>query len=500
MQRSFRKVTVLLISLSLGFVPSAYASQSEPASDAKGAPTAKIVGGSAIDISQAPWQVALIRTSATNNKDGFFCGGSMISNQWIATAAHCVDGSTRTSDFIILAGESELSSGELSGYPVKQIIVHPFWNTATNESDIALVQLVKPLDLVLGQIETIAIPNFVPPSGTYVNISGWGSTWSNNPYTGIFYNDYGTPSQYPTSLQGASVKVANDAACDYFLGNAYKLNSMLCAGLISNDYFIVDSCFGDSGGPLAYSVDGSWYLSGIVSWGYGCSWDSPGVYANVAYYSNWISVNAIPDRYDVTYNSNGGSGGNAPTDLDSPYEYNESVTVLANTGNLVRTGHIFTGWNTSANGSGTAYAATGSGSFLIGSEPVTLYATWAVDPVYVAAQESAAKAQADAVAKAQADAAAQAAAAELAWRTLPIKNKFKPSYLAQHADLKVVSLKAKITFKVAKSSKKICTKSGSSLKTLRAGNCVLTITVQEPKPKKGKKPKATKTVKTFVVQ
>jgi hypothetical protein len=63
-----------------------------------------------------------------------------------------------------------------------------------------------------------------------------------------------------------------------------------------------------------------------------------------------------------------------------------------------------------------------------------------------------------------------------------------------------VSSKAKVTFKVAKSSSKVCTKSGSKLKTLKAGNCNVTFTVQEPKPKKGKKPKATKTVKTFVVK
>ena len=63
-----------------------------------------------------------------------------------------------------------------------------------------------------------------------------------------------------------------------------------------------------------------------------------------------------------------------------------------------------------------------------------------------------------------------------------------------------VSSKANISISVAKSSKKSCTTSGSKLKTLKAGNCVVTLTVQEPKPKKGKKPKATKTVKSLVVQ
>jgi hypothetical protein len=65
--------------------------------------------------------------------------------------------------------------------------------------------------------------------------------------------------------------------------------------------------------------------------------------------------------------------------------------------------------------------------------------------------------------------------------------------------VKTVSPKAKVTFSIKKASRKICTKSGSKIKTLKAGNCVVTFKVQEPKPKKGKKPKATKTTKTLVV-
>jgi uncharacterized repeat protein (TIGR02543 family) len=72
--------------------------------------------------------------------------------------------------------------------------------------------------------------------------------------------------------------------------------------------------------------------------------------------------------------------------------------------------------------------------------------------------------------------------------------------LATRLGVPIASSKAKVTFKVSKSSKQVCTKSGSKLKTLKAGNCVVTFTVQEPKSKKGKKPKATKTVKTLVVQ
>jgi hypothetical protein len=81
-----------------------------------------------------------------------------------------------------------------------------------------------------------------------------------------------------------------------------------------------------------------------------------------------------------------------------------------------------------------------------------------------------------------------------------VKKRYAIKPLAKKVGVTIVSSKAKVTFKVAKSSKKVCTKSGSKLRTLRAGNCKVTFTVQEPKPKKGKKPKATKTVKTFVAK
>jgi hypothetical protein len=112
-------------------------------------------------------------------------------------------------------------------------------------------------------------------------------------------------------------------------------------------------------------------------------------------------------------------------------------------------------------------------------------------------QAAAAKAQADASAQA---AAAQAAAAELATRTVSAKSKYAAKSLAQQTGVVIVSPKAKVSFKVAKSSKRICTKSGSKLKTLKAGKCIVTFIVQEPKPNGGMKPKATKTNKTFTVQ
>jgi uncharacterized repeat protein (TIGR02543 family) len=77
--------------------------------------------------------------------------------------------------------------------------------------------------------------------------------------------------------------------------------------------------------------------------------------------------------YTVTYNGNGNTGGSVPTDSNN-YTLGQSVTVLGNTGSLVKTGFTFAGWNTLAAGSGTTYTA--GQTFSMGTANVTLYAIW----------------------------------------------------------------------------------------------------------------------------
>ncbi len=96
--------------------------------------------------------------------------------------------------------------------------------------------------------------------------------------------------------------------------------------------------------------------------------------ASINIYAQW-TINT----YTVTYNGNTNTGGSAPTDGSSPYNYNSTVTVLGNinTAPLVKTGYTFNGWNTAANGSGTAYVA--SNTFTLGAANVILYAQWTVN-------------------------------------------------------------------------------------------------------------------------
>jgi len=97
--------------------------------------------------------------------------------------------------------------------------------------------------------------------------------------------------------------------------------------------------------------------------------------ANVVLYAKWVFI----PTYTVTYDGNGNTSGTVPPDANN-YLQGSAVTVLGNTGVLLRAGYTFSGWNTAANGSGTAYA-TGA-TFTMGTANVVLYAKWVFIPTY----------------------------------------------------------------------------------------------------------------------
>jgi secreted trypsin-like serine protease len=252
----------------------------------------RVVGGKNVTISFAPWQVALVRSSASDDFTGQFCGGSIIARDWIATAAHCVsDGTTdmAASEVRILAGSAVLSESSSSSVPVSRVVVHPDYDGISEDHDVALLRLSSPLTLKKRSIEVIELPTSKPTAGSTGRITGWGATWmfdeEGNPV-----NYYGTP-LYPTVLQGTDISVQSDSVCQEELPDgSWNSVTMLCA---TTPDFMQDTCYGDSGGPLATRVRGRWELSGITSWGVGCAWLSSGVYANVANYRDWIETEIL---------------------------------------------------------------------------------------------------------------------------------------------------------------------------------------------------------------
>lgn len=259
---------------------------------AQTAPPPRIVGGQEATPGEWPWQVALVRkgTDLYNNQ---FCGGTIITADWVVTAAHCVDDVT-PNQVDVVAGVHDLSNpgANFQRRTLAQIVVHPGWNTANGDNDIALLKLSAPiaerpasggtlpiqhLDLVPGNVGDLA--------GRDVTVTGWGNRKADPPG--------GPPPDYPSRLHKVTVPVADQASCVAAYAHLNPVtDNMLCAGQLGSGK---DACQGDSGGPLAYQNNGTWQLAGVVSWGEGCAHPNYyGVYARVSRYVDWIGSYTIP--------------------------------------------------------------------------------------------------------------------------------------------------------------------------------------------------------------
>jgi len=123
-----------------------------------------------------------------------------------------------------------------------------------------------------------------------------------------------------------------------------------------------------------YTFDGWYKEPGCTNvWNF----NTDTVTADITLYAKW-NTNSYTVAYTMTYNGNGNTGGSVPVDPSSPYEYGATVTVLGNTGMLVKKGYTFVGWNTKADGSGTDQAE--GSTFIMGTSGVTLFAKWT--PLY----------------------------------------------------------------------------------------------------------------------
>jgi secreted trypsin-like serine protease len=277
-----RRLAVSALVLLAGFLAGpGISAAAQPSRD--DGPSARIVNGDPIAISQAPWQVALVRSSVADNYNAQFCGGSLVSATHVVTAAHCVPG-LAPSGVEILAGVGNLNEST-TRIAVSGITSHPSYNAATTENDIAVITLQTPVALDGTLRRVIALPPPAPAGGTTwpvtgesVWVSGWGALASGG--------------SYPTQLQGVTVGVLADPAspaCGSYpdpAGGTFQPATMLCAGAVAPNR---DSCQGDSGGPAAIDRSGTWTLAGVVSWGYGCADPSyPGIYSRVTTYREWV--------------------------------------------------------------------------------------------------------------------------------------------------------------------------------------------------------------------
>jgi secreted trypsin-like serine protease len=232
----------------------------------------RIVGGHEAQENQWPWQVALFID------DAWFCGGALISENYVLTAAHCADGA---SYFDIMAGahnvraSSEPHRVEITSY---NGWTHPEWNTADLSNDLALIELPSPIDF-----NDYIKPSCIPSKGDTADVSelvtctGWGK---------------------PSDSAGGISPVLRMVEDRPIISNA-ECNAVY--GIVGSKVVCIDTtggkgtCNGDSGGPLNMKAEVTkagqqWKQVGIVSFGAsaGCEVGYPAGFTRVESYLEWI--------------------------------------------------------------------------------------------------------------------------------------------------------------------------------------------------------------------
>ncbi|CAF2030271.1 unnamed protein product [Rotaria magnacalcarata] len=227
----------------------------------------RIVNGFEARPHSLPWVVSL------QYKGVHDCGGIIIDQWHILTAAHCLDYSNDLQNYFARVGaHNKYTSGQL--LPIAELIIHPTYNEERSTDDIGIVKLAAPINFSQ-DIQPICLFDSVvePPLDATVFVAGWGNT----------VHEMWTSSS-PVLLQ-AQLRVISDCSM-YF---AYEPQKQICTahnGPADRDH---GSCQGDSGGGLLYFKDGRWYAAGVVSYAIGCGRQAfPTVFTKIASYMDWI--------------------------------------------------------------------------------------------------------------------------------------------------------------------------------------------------------------------
>ncbi|RZF33902.1 hypothetical protein LSTR_LSTR009926 [Laodelphax striatellus] len=237
----------------------------------------RIIGGYDAKLGEFPYQVFLALKTGKNSIS-IFCGGTIIGNRTVLTAAHCVLGDANVyqhpEKFCIGGGITDLNNISISHvYEIRKVIPHPKYTTRNLEYDIAVIK-VKNKFQFNENMRPVAWSRYTPADNTTCTVSGWG------------VQEFNATRPSP-KLKAAQVMIVNVSECskNYSVQSSSLIidpKSMFCA---ADRTFSKDACQGDSGGPLL--CNGS--VAGVVSFGYKCAYPGyPGVYTNVAYFDKWL--------------------------------------------------------------------------------------------------------------------------------------------------------------------------------------------------------------------